>query len=79
MRQVDSETPKIIINNVVNYNIFTYYQDAGFPEGGILTPVEEIDLNKIKIIELNIIVDQSGTGSLRTMDLNTMVTLRNKL
>ena len=79
MRQVDSAAPKIIINNVVNYNIFAYYQDIGFPEGGIITPVEEINLNKIKIIELYISVDQSGTGSLRTMDLNTTITLRNKL
>lgn len=79
MRQVDSAAPKIIISNVVDNNIFIYYQDTGFPEGGFVTPVKEINLNKIKIIELCISVDQSGTGSLRTMDLNTTVTLRNKL
>lgn len=79
MRQVDGAAPKIIINNVVDYNIFVYYQDTGFPEDEIATPVEEINLNKIKIIELYISIDQSGAGSLRTMDLNTTVTLRNKL
>ena len=31
MRQVDGATPKIIINNVVDNNIFIYYQYTGFP------------------------------------------------
>ena len=79
MRQVDSTAPNIIINNIIENNIFTYYKDSRFPEGVISTPVEEVDLNNIKIIELNIRVDQSGAESLRTMDLDTMVTLRNKL
>ncbi len=79
MRQVDGAAPKIIINNVVDVDVFVYYQDAEFPEGGFSMPIEEVYINKIKIIELHISVDQSGTGSLRTMDLNTTVTLRNKL
>jgi competence protein ComGC len=81
-RQVDSETAKLIIENIVNYEIFNYFTDLGIPEDGMDTSTSVTDvevLKDIKYIDINISIDQSGSPSLRTMDLNTIITLRNRL
>ena len=79
MKEIDGETGRLVITHVVDEDIFTYYSGPGSPEGGMSEPVAEIDLTKIKIIKINISVDQGGSVSLRTMDLDTMISLRNKI
>lgn len=79
MKGIDGQAGKIIIQNIVNEDLFNYYTGPGSPEGGMTEPVVEIDLNKIKLVGINISVDQSGAVSLQTMDLDTIIALRNKL
>jgi len=79
MKEIDDQAAKIIVPNIVNEDLFIYYTGPGSPEGGMIEPVTEIDLNKIKLVGINISVDQSGAVSLQTMDLDTIISLRNKL
>ena len=84
-RQIGTEPPKIIVTHIVDYNLFAYYEeitDINTPGGGLDTDTPVVDLlvlNKIKIIEIYIYIDQSGAKSLRTMELKTSVALRNKI
>ncbi len=79
IKEIDEQAGRIIITNIVNEDLFAYYTDPNTPEGGMVEPVPEIDLNKIKLVNINISVDQSGSVSLQTMDLNTIISLRNKI
>ncbi len=79
MRSIDDGSGKVVITHIVNNELFTYYSALETPEGGFNMPVAEINLNKIKIINITINVDQSGAQSLRTMELDTVITLRNKI
>lgn len=79
-RQIDGGTNRLYIENVVDGNIFTYYTDLSTPEGGMAVPITDEDtLNTIKYINLDVNIDQSGTTSLRTMELDTIITLRNRM
>jgi len=80
-RQIDGQA-KIIVTHIVNKdnnNLFTYYKDINTSMIGMPTPVVVSDLDKIKIIEIHIYIDQSGVESPRTMKLETSVSLRNKI
>jgi type II secretory pathway pseudopilin PulG len=80
-RKIDYGQAKIIVTHIVNnkFNIplFAYYEDINTPVAS--TPVVGSDLDRIKIIEIYIYIDQSGTGTQRTMKLETAVSLRNKI
>ena len=79
-RQIDSGTGRLLIENIVDGSIFTYYSGLSIPEGGMATPVtDEALLDSIKYIDINVNIDQSGSPSVRTMVLNTMITLRNRI
>lgn len=79
MKEVDGAAGRIIIMHIIDENLFSYYSGLDSPEGGMTEPVAEIDLNDIKLININIKVDQGGSQSLRTMELDTMISLRNKI
>jgi hypothetical protein len=78
VRDIDSSNKRTIITNIINNDIFKYYYDISTPAEGAVVPVTGTDLEKIKLVELKISVDQSGSTSLRTMDLETLIELRNK-
>ncbi|MBE3092578.1 MAG: hypothetical protein IMZ51_02790 [Chloroflexi bacterium] len=78
-RKIDDGLAKIIVTHIVDNNLFAYYEDINTPVDGMSTPVEVSDLDKIKIIEIYIYIDQSGAESQRTMELKTSVALRNKI
>ena len=77
-RKVDSDPEKIIITNIISNDFFLYYIDLS---GDNLTaPVSESELRNIKIVKINIAVDQEESGgSNRTFRLGTQITLRNKI
>jgi len=77
-REVDGGGASLVVSKIVNINIFTYYTGVNIPEGG-MDAVSEEELGNIKIIEININIDQGGTESNRTMDLKTSITLRNRI
>ena len=78
-RKIDDGQAKIIVTHVVNNKLFVYYTDINTPVDGMSTPVVVSDLDKIKIIEIYIYIDQSGAETPRTMKLETSVSLRNKI
>jgi len=77
-RTVDSESPHYVADKIINNNIFTYYTGVDMPEGG-MTSVSGEELGNIKIININLSIDQSGVASSRTMELKTNITLRNRI
>ncbi|MDD3629011.1 MAG: hypothetical protein PHN81_04475, partial [Actinomycetota bacterium] len=77
-RIVDGGSPHFVADKIINDNIFTYYTGIDTPEGG-MTSVSEEELSSIKIININLSIDQSGTASSRTMELKTNITLRNRI
>jgi len=77
-RKVDSDPEKIIISNIISNDFFSYYTDLS--GNSLITPVTESELRNIKIVKINIAVDQGKSGySNRTFRLETQITLRNKL
>ena len=83
-RQIGIAPPKIIVTHIIDYNLFnydlfTYYEDINNPEGGMEYPIVDSKLKDIKIIEINIYIDQSGVETKRTIKLKTAVSLRNKI
>jgi prepilin-type N-terminal cleavage/methylation domain-containing protein len=77
-RKIGTEDAKIVATKIVKNDLFTYYTDINTPEGG-MTSVSEADLGNIKIIEIKLSIDQSGAESPRTMELKTLIALRNKI
>lgn len=79
-RQIDSGVGRLYIENIVDGNMFTYYTGLSTPEGGMTVPITDEDtLNTIKYIKIDINIDQSGSPSLRTMALDTLIALRNRM
>ena len=78
-RQVDNAEARLYMKNIVIPNIFLYYSDLGVPEDGIGMPVVEEELQNIRFVDMTVNIDQSGSTSVRTMELNTMITLRNRI
>ena len=77
-RKIDDGQEKIIVTHIIdydlfNYDLFTYYTDINIPMD------VDTELKDIKIIEIFIYIDQSGTETLRTMKLETAVSLRIKI
>ncbi len=78
-RQVDSDDGRLYIKNIVLPDIFLYYSDLGVPADEGTMPVTEEELQNIRFVDITINIDQSGSTSVRTMELNTMITLRNRI
>lgn len=84
-REIDGGGAKLIVTHIVNDNLFAYYEDITDinTPGGALDADPPVDdssvLDEIKIIEIYIYIDQSGTETQRTMKLETAVSLRNKI
>jgi competence protein ComGC len=78
-RKVDEEQGKILITHIVNNSLFEYYSGIETIGTALTTPVAEVELNNVKIIKINIDIDQEGSPSNRTMNLDTIITLRNKI
>jgi len=77
-RKVNSDPEKIIISNIISNDFFSYYPDLS--ENSLTAPVSESELRNIKIVKINIAVDQEESGgSNRTFRLETQITLRNKI
>lgn len=78
IRSVDGGNEITIATHLITDNIFTYYSDISIPEDGMATPVSSDNIGNIKLVRIAISIDQSGAQSLRTMDLDTLITLRNR-
>ncbi len=79
-RQIDSEASDLFIKNIVDNSIFTYYSGLSTPEGGMTVPVTDDELlETIKYVDITVNIDQSGASSPRTMTLDTIITLRNRI
>jgi len=76
-RQVDNAEARLYIKNIVDSDIFSYYSDLGVSAEAM--PVSEEELKNIKFIDISVSIDQSGFPSVRTMELDTMITLRNRI
>ena len=79
IRDVDGGEGKTIITHIINTDIFKYFSEIQTPEDGMDLPVTGQDLEIIKLLELNVSVDQSGSQTLRTMDLDTLIAIRNRI
>ena len=78
-RQVDSAEARLYIKNIVAADIFLYYSDLGVLADEGTMPVGDEELQNIRFVDMTINIDQSGISSVRTMELNTMITLRNRI
>ncbi len=78
-RQVESNEALLYIKNIVDPYIFLYYSELGVLADGGTVPVSEEELQNIKFIDISVSIDQSGIPSVRTMELDTMITLRNRI
>ncbi len=79
MKEVDGGAGRIIIMHIINEDLFSYYSALDYPADGMATPVTDAELSDIKIVSINIKVDQGGSQSLRTMELDTTISLRNRI
>ena len=78
-RQVDSAEARLYIKNIIDPYIFLYYSELGIAADGGTMPVTEEELQNIKFVDMTVHIDQSGVPSVRTMELNTIITLRNRI
>jgi type II secretory pathway pseudopilin PulG len=79
-RQIDSGSSDLFIKNIVDDSIFTYYSGLSTPEAGMIVPISDEEILKtIKYVNITVNIDQSGTSSPRTMTLDTIITLRNRI
>jgi len=78
-RKIDTNAAKFVATNITDNNLFTYYTDIETPAGGMAVPVGAENLSSIKIIGIGLKIDQSGVETQRTMELETLVALRNRI
>lgn len=78
-RKVDEGEGKILITHIVNNSLFEYYTGLETIGTALITPVADVELNNVKIIKINIDIDQEGSPGNRTMNLDTIITLRNRI
>lgn len=78
LRQVNDGNSIIVITHIISDQIFSYA--AVFGEDSLATPVDSSELDSVRSIGINLVIDQeSTTEGNRTIDLETSVTLRNKV
>ena len=75
-KSVDSNTPILIADFVIDSSLFEYYADAATQ---IAVPMTTEEIESIKMVKINLSIDQSGTSSDSTMTIGTSVTLRNRI
>ena len=72
-RQIDDGEADIAATCVIDNEVFTYYK-------GVNDPLTGDDSNDtIRLIDISVSIDQSGEETDRTMDLDTIIYLRNKI
>jgi competence protein ComGC len=79
LRQIDGGEAAVAATYVVDTDVFTYYTEVNTPENGLSTPVAEAEIDDIRLIDISVSIDQSGEKTVRTMDLDTIIYLRNKI
>jgi type II secretory pathway pseudopilin PulG len=77
-RKEGDGAPRAVASKIINNNVFTYYTGVDEPENG-MGSVSTEELDSIKIIKIDLSVDQSGSATDRTMDLKTQIALRNRV
>lgn len=78
LRGVEGADGKVLVNRIISDDIFSYITDFG--EDTLDVPVDALELDSIKNININLLIDQeSPTETPRTMELGTSVTLRNRI
>ncbi len=78
LRQIDDGDSKVVVTHLISDGIFSY--KTAFGEDSLSTPVSTSELENIRSIGINLIIDQeSTTEGNRTMNLETSVTLRNRV
>lgn len=77
-RKEGDGAPRAVASKIINNNVFTYYTGVDEPENG-MGSVSAEELDSIKIIKIDLSVDQSGSATDRTMDLKTQIALRNRV
>lgn len=75
-KSVDSNTPVLLADFVIDGNLFEYYSDASTQ---IAIPMTTEEMESIRMVKISLDIDQSGTNSAGTMSLATSVTLRNRI
>jgi competence protein ComGC len=76
LKSIDSSDPVLIADYVINDIMFEYYSDLNTQ---LSTPLSAEEIESIKIIKIHIDIDQGGSNSVKTMNLSTSVTLRNRI
>ena len=77
-RQVDGNNGEIVVTHLIKDQIFTY--TTGYGQDSLTVPIESSELGNIRNISINLVIDQENTteGN-RTMNLETSITLRNRV
>jgi len=77
-RDVDSGNEKIVVRHLLGSQIFSY--TAGYGQEPLAVPVEEGLIGDIRNISIGLSIDQQETvEGPRTMNIETSVTLRNRI
>jgi len=77
-RDVDSGNEKIVVRHLLVSQIFSY--TAGYGQEPLAVPVEEESIGDIRNISIGLSIDQQETvEGPRTMNIETSVTLRNRI
>ena len=77
-RVVEDSEDKILVKHVISDEVFSYI--TGYGEASLDVPVDSLELENIRNISINLIIDQeSETEGVRTMNYETSVTLRNRI
>ncbi len=67
---------RFVATHIISESVFSYYSSPGVE---LSQPLEEVELENIVIVGISTVIDRTGENSQRTMELATLVTLRNKL
>ncbi len=77
-RGVEDGEDKILVKHVISDEIFSY--KTGYGEESLDVPVDSLELGTIKSVNISLLIDQeSATEGARTMNLETSITLRNRI
>jgi len=78
LRQINDGESKVVVTHLISDQIFSYV--TVFGEDSLPLPVDVLELGNIRSIGINLVIDQeSTTEGNRTIDLETSVTLRNRV
>jgi len=75
-KSVNGGQGRFVASNIIDNNLFSYHSS---PDTELSAPVDEEELENIGVVGISLVIDKTGEQSERTMELETLVTLRNKL